>query len=290
MLGGRAQAGVHLHRHFLFGCVCVALEDGRTAKVRKGRRTVEAAEALLARHARCGRVATGGMVGGMIVLWHIPWEYLQPALKIFGRCPLGSPPGCTGLCHVACRLPPALALVAVSIRPLRTLLFSTPCHDSERVDVLAVQHQIMTVVAVALALGRSMPRAAANAPSPAALLSRIGEDRKATMLSLQSLLGRACFLDVVVVVGVARRQDQLGRGHWLVLGVPALGGSILGEPVTSLASEPGEEKPFLNNRHRRFRREPLCPFHGDIPGDFCQHRFVFFLKEEQVNTPACRQV
>ena len=44
------------------GLRCVALEDGRTAKIRKGRRTVEAAEALLARHgdAPCGHWWHGG--------------------------------------------------------------------------------------------------------------------------------------------------------------------------------------------------------------------------------------
>jgi MFS family permease len=159
---------------------------------------------------------------GMIVLWHIPWEYLQPALKdLSGDAFVGITAG------VHWTFAMLLAAWAAGMGPwLRsrfglsgTLLFSTLFVTILNASMwLAVQHQIMTVVAVALALGRSMPRAAANAPHRAALLSRIGEDRKATMLSLQSLLGRGLFSLTLLLLSVwPDRQDQLAVATGLSL-------------------------------------------------------------------------
>ena len=111
---------------------------------------------------------------------------------------------------------------------------------------LAVQHQIMTVVAVALALGRSMPRAAANAPHRAALLSRIGEDRKATMLSLQSLLGRGLFSLTLLLLSVwPDRQDQLAVATGLSLVFLLLAVRFLGRAshITRVAAGRGKTLP-----------------------------------------------
>ena len=96
---------------------------------------------------------------GMIVLWHIPWEYLQPALKdLSGDAFVGITDG------VHWTFAMLLAAWAAGMGPwLRsrfglsgTLLFSTLFVTILNASMwLAVQHQIMTVVAVALALGWS---------------------------------------------------------------------------------------------------------------------------------------
>ena len=109
------------------------------------------------------RVATGGMVGGHD-------RALAHSLGIFAACPEGSFGdafvGITAGVHWTFAM--LLAAWAAGMGPwLRsrfglsgTLLFSTLFVTILNASMwLAVQHQIMTVVAVALALGRSMPRA-----------------------------------------------------------------------------------------------------------------------------------
>ncbi|MAV55543.1 MAG: hypothetical protein CMJ28_06260 [Phycisphaerae bacterium] len=159
---------------------------------------------------------------GMIVLWHIPWEYLQPALNDLSG---GKFVGLLSGAHWTLAM--LLAAWASGLGPwLRkrfglsgTLLFSTLFVCVLNASLwLALESQTMAVVAVFLALGRSMPRAAANAPHRAALLSRIGEDRKATMLSIQSLLGRGLFaLTLLLLAMWPDRQDQLAAATGLSL-------------------------------------------------------------------------
>ena len=90
-----------------------------------------------------------------------------------------------------------------------------------------------------------MPRAAANART-APLLSRIGEDRKATMLSLQSLLGRGLFSLTLLLLAVwPDRQDQLAVATGLSLVFLLLAVRFLGRAshLTRVGAERGKNLP-----------------------------------------------
>ena len=158
VLGDRSPTGVPLHRGFLLGRVWIAVEDGRAPKECSGRRALKQLKRLHdMRDAAVWRLVAWW--AGMIVLWHIPWEYLQPALKdLSGDAFVGVTAG------VHWTFAMLLAAWAAGLGPwLRarfglsgTLLFSTLFVTILNASLwLAVHHQIMTVVAVALALAEA---------------------------------------------------------------------------------------------------------------------------------------
>ena len=138
----------------------------------------------------------------MTVINHIPHEFYQPFLKILIHQMQFSlaTPAVTGM-HTALAMGVATVAAAYSIR-IRDRLGSSP--------TLLLAGLVQTVIIAAMALAqspaiavlivlRSVPRGLMQAPLNAEIVPLVGANRRATYLSIQSLLSRLAFGTVLFV-------------------------------------------------------------------------------------------
>ncbi len=136
----------------------------------------------------------------MTVINHIPYEFYQPYLKqMIHETQFGlAPPAFTGI-HTAVTMGIAALAAAFTIR-IRDRLGSS--------KTLLLAGLVQTVIIAAMALYqspaiailivfRSVPRGLMQAPLNAEVVPLVGENRRATYLSIQSLLGRLAFGSVL---------------------------------------------------------------------------------------------
>ncbi len=130
----------------------------------------------------------------MIVLNHIPYEFYQPYLDELLQEHVGTTPLVSGVVTLITMLLAAqVAGKSIALRDrwglVPTLLFGTAL---QALIIAAMALFVHPVVAVLILL-RSCPRAIMTAPRNAAVNPLIGEDHRATYLSLESLAGRLAF-------------------------------------------------------------------------------------------------
>ena len=138
----------------------------------------------------------------MTVINHIPYEFYQPFLKILIHQVQSSlaTPVVTGM-HTALAMGVATVAAAYSIRirdrlgPSSTLLLA----GLVQTVIIAAMALVQAPAIAILIVFRSVPRGLMQAPLNAEVVPLVGEERRATYLSIQSLLGRLAFGAVLFV-------------------------------------------------------------------------------------------
>jgi hypothetical protein len=132
----------------------------------------------------------------MTIINHIPYEFYQPFLRDLitdSRLNL-APSSITGV-HTAVTMAVAAFAAGYSIRLRDRVGTSATLLLASLIQCLMIAGMALAAspaVAIALIL-RSTPRGLMQAPLNAEVLPLLGEDRRATYLSIQSLLGRLAF-------------------------------------------------------------------------------------------------
>ncbi|MFB6262200.1 MAG: hypothetical protein ABEL76_01055, partial [Bradymonadaceae bacterium] len=138
------------------------------------------------------------------VLNHVPYEFYQPYLDLLvsGTGFDGKAPAATGL-HMAIGtgigawVAGHSAAVSRRIGRQWTLMGALAL----QVCIIATMGTVLHVVVAGLILLRGVPSALAAAPLRAAVTPRVPESRRATFLSLQSLVGRLAFAATLTLLG-----------------------------------------------------------------------------------------
>jgi hypothetical protein len=137
----------------------------------------------------------------MTVVNHIPHEFYQPFIRgLIDQAAPGVPtPAVTGI-HTALTMGVATLAATLSIRLTRRIGNSWTLLLGGGIQTLIIgaMASLHSPVVAILVLLRSVPRGLMYAPLNAEIVPLIGEGRRATYLSLQSLLGRLAFGGVLI--------------------------------------------------------------------------------------------
>lgn len=211
-------------------------------------------------------VACAGLLRDRVLLWcfagsvllvvvnHVPYEFVQPFLDRIrlaqGLPEAGTPLG-SGIAAAGAMLVAAWA-AARSIR-LRdrvgvagSVLLAVGLQGAVMVAMALVVHPL----AAAVVLLRSVPRAVSAAPLSAAIGPRLPDARRATYLSLQSLVGRLGFSGLLALL--AGLAGEAEAGDWsrirtmLLLGSGVAAGGVL---LLGLARPAGTRPPAVPLRN-----------------------------------------
>ena len=149
----------------------------------------------------------------MTVVNHIPYEFYQPFLEdqISGKGYNIPTPAVTGI-HTALTMAVAAGAAACSVRLSRKLGSSVTLLLAALIQTIIISAMalIHTPTVAILVLLRSVPRGLMTAPLNAETVPLIGEGRRATYLSLQSLLGRLAFGGVLLVFSFVFDGNSIG--------------------------------------------------------------------------------
>ncbi len=163
----------------------------------------------------------------MIVVNHIPYEFYQPYLKeLAAQYQVVKATSFLSSVHLTLTMIAASFFASKSIRIRNKIGTGVTLLSAAglQIAMMAIMHFFVSVPAAIATLLRSCPRALMTAPLNAAVAPSVPTEKRATFLSLQSLLGKLGFSVTLAIFGSAANGKDwesitamLGWGMWLGL-------------------------------------------------------------------------